>query len=146
MATAKMKELVKEWNELREEEKRTKEKKNSLRGVLLKEITKTFPDKTRSARLEVGDYNVIRSAVPKFTWDFATLQKVLGNDLYEEVTKVKTTVDEKKMGEKIDEGIIDRKKLYKACDVKYEERLLVNANNKELKEDNTRSFVEVMDF
>ena len=128
-STPKLTQLIKEWNKLKAQEEIIKEERTTLRSFILKEVEKAYPDKTRSARIQVGEYNVIRSVALKFKWDLSKLKKAIGEKIYKDIIKVKESVDEKRLEEKIKTGQLDQKTTLKACTTEYQERLLVNVKN-----------------
>jgi len=142
---AVLRKLVSKWNNIKNKELKLKKEKEAVRHSLIVEVDKRYPDKKRSARIEIGKFNVIRSAATKLVWDLAKLKKVVGERIYGQIINVKETVNEKVLDEKINAGLIVKADAKKACKAEYSERLLVNLKKENEEEKfSVRRLVEVM--
>lgn len=125
--------------------------KEEIRMDLLDAVDEKFPDQKRSATITVGEYNIKRISVAKIKWDLPLLKKLIGQSNYKDIIKVKESIDKaslKKISQKKEAGLIDKKDIVEASEVNYESRLKVknkdeNENEKEEQED---SFIVDMDY
>jgi hypothetical protein len=137
--------LLKEWLKLKKQEKEVELRSEVLREKLLKEVTKKYPDEKRSARIEVDEYHIIRSAVPKIEWDKDKLKKLIGKSLYEQIIEIEEHIDEKKLKTLVDGKKIKMSDVEKSCEIKFSKQLRVNLRSKDKSDENElRPLVEDM--
>jgi len=148
MTKEKIVDLVDRFGEIKNKIDELEKEKDEIRTKLINEIDKKFPDKKRSAKIEVGNFNVIRVEIPKIKWDLKKLENLIGEQLFKQITKIKTTVDEDKVENFIKDKKIDKKAIFKVTKVNYQEQLRVNLKSEKDNEEfgEKRSFIEEMNY
>jgi len=138
--------MAERFNDINVEMNKLKKEQTDLRLILLGQVLQKYPDESRAAKLEVGDFIVHRIVATKFKWDNDKLKKIIGDDLYTSVIDIKETVNEDRLSEKCKVGEIKKIDVLKACDVNYERRLSVKLKKEDSEETSSqRPLVEVLD-